>query len=224
MAKDMTVWWGSGSPPCWRVLIALEEKNLQGYNSVLLSFEKREHKSPQVMAVNPRGQLPSFKHGDIIVNESNGACMYLEERFKSQGNQLVPDSFEEKALMYQRMHEGSTLLQKLADVAFYTWRVPEAERHDSALKRNGEALTAEVKLWEGYLDKVHGTFLAGKTFSLADVVVFPVIAFLFRMGLCQKRYPKLAAYYNTVKDRPSIKASWPPTWKDTPGQDALKDI
>ncbi len=33
--------------------------------------------------------------------------------------------------------------------------VPEGEKHDSALKRNKEALTAEVKLWEGYLQKVN---------------------------------------------------------------------
>lgn len=29
--------------------------------------------------------------------------------------------------------------------------MPEAERHDSAIQRNREALAAELKLWEGYL-------------------------------------------------------------------------
>lgn len=42
-----------------------------------------------------------------------------------------------------------------ASVIYYKWRVPEGERHDSAVKRNKEALTAEVKLWEGYLQKVY---------------------------------------------------------------------
>lgn len=37
------------------------------------------------------------------------------------------------------------------DVLFYYWLVPEAERQDSAIKRNKEALTVELKLWEGYL-------------------------------------------------------------------------
>lgn len=32
--------------------------------------------------------------------------------------------------------------------------MPEGERHDSAIKRNREALSAEIKLWEGYLEKV----------------------------------------------------------------------
>ncbi|KAI5086676.1 glutathione S-transferase rho, partial [Silurus meridionalis] len=56
MAEDMMLFWGSGSPPCWRVMIALEEKNLQGFHHKLLSFDKGEHKSEEVMKLNPRGQ------------------------------------------------------------------------------------------------------------------------------------------------------------------------
>ncbi|KAK9526155.1 hypothetical protein VZT92_014870 [Zoarces viviparus] len=80
MAKDMTLLWGSGSPPCWRVMIALEEKNLQGYNQKLFDLSKGDHKSPEVMAMNPRGQLPAFKHKDVVLNESYGICLYLEIR------------------------------------------------------------------------------------------------------------------------------------------------
>uniref|UniRef100_A0A3Q3X253 GST N-terminal domain-containing protein n=1 Tax=Mola mola TaxID=94237 RepID=A0A3Q3X253_MOLML len=57
MAEDMFLLWGSGSPPCWRVMIALEEKKLQGYKNKLLSFEKMEHKSQEVMEINPRRQV-----------------------------------------------------------------------------------------------------------------------------------------------------------------------
>ncbi|KAL6100043.1 uncharacterized protein ACO6RY_01734 [Pungitius sinensis] len=225
MAKDMTLLWGSGSPPCWRIQIALEEKKLQGYNQTLLSFMKGEHKSKQVMDMNPRGQLPAFKHKDYVLNESYAACLYLEKQFGSQGEKLVPECPAEQAMMYQRMFEGLTLNQKMAEVIYYEWKVPEGERHDSAVKRNREALTAEVKLWEGYLSKGPGPFLAGKTFSLADVTVYPSIAYLFRFQLCEERYPKLAAYYNSLKERPSIKTSWPPTWLETPEETGkLKDI
>uniref|UniRef100_A0A671U0F2 Glutathione S-transferase rho n=1 Tax=Sparus aurata TaxID=8175 RepID=A0A671U0F2_SPAAU len=225
MAKDMTLLWGSGSPPCWRVMIALEEKNLKGYNHKLLSFDKKEHKSEEVMKMNPRGQLPAFKHGDKVLNESYAACLYLENQFKSQGNKLIPDCPAELALMYQRMLEGLTLHQKMIDDITYNWKVPEGEKHDSAVKRIRESLTAEIKLWEGYLQKTSGGFLAGKTFSLADVCVYPTIFTIFRFGLCEERYPKLAAYYNRLKDRPSIKASWPPTWLENPrGEDIMKDI
>ncbi|XP_075931436.1 glutathione S-transferase A-like isoform X1 [Anarhichas minor] len=224
MAKDMTLLWGSGSPPCWRVMIALEEKNLQGYNQKLLSFEKGEHKSKEVMDMNPRGQLPALKCGTNVLNESLAACLYLESQYKSQGNKLIPDCPAEQAMMYQRMFEGLTFSQKMGDVIYYTYKVPEGERHDCAVKRNKEALTTEIKLWEGYLQKESGPFMAGKTFSLADVTVYPGIAYLFHFGLCEERYPKLAAYYNSLKVRPSIKTSWPPTWLESQGQDTLKDV
>uniref|UniRef100_A0A8C2WG46 Glutathione S-transferase rho n=2 Tax=Cyclopterus lumpus TaxID=8103 RepID=A0A8C2WG46_CYCLU len=225
MAQDMTLLWGSGSPPCWRVMIALEEKNLQGYNQKLLSFEKGEHKSPEVLDMNARGQLPSFKHGDVVVNESYAVCFYLESQFKSEGNQLIPDSPAEQALMYQRMFEGLSY-EKLNAVIYYEWFVPEEERHDSALKRNREALATELKLWEGYLQKLSsGSHLAGQSFSLADVTVFPTVATLFRFGLSAERYPKLGEYHALLKERPGIKASWPPHWLENPeGQDALKDV
>lgn len=43
--------------------------------------------------------------------------------------------------------------------------------------------------------------------------------------LCGERYPNLAAYYNCLKERPSIKATWPPHWLENPqGQDLAKDI
>lgn len=226
MAEDMLLYWGSGSAPCWRVMIALEEKNLQKYNRKLLSFDKMEHKSQEVLDLNPRGQLPTFKHGDIVVNESYGACLYLETQFKSQGNKLVPDSPAEMALMYQRMFEGLTLNEKINAVIYYEYFVPEAERLESVLKRNKHALASELQLWEGYLQKLGtGSCLAGQHFSLADVTVFPCVANLFRYGLSAERYPRLAEYHTLLKERASIKASWPPHWTENPkGQDTLNDV
>uniref|UniRef100_A0A3B3C0Q1 Glutathione S-transferase rho n=1 Tax=Oryzias melastigma TaxID=30732 RepID=A0A3B3C0Q1_ORYME len=225
MAKSMSLLWGAGSPPCWRVMITLEEKKLQGYKRKLLSFEKGDHKSQEVLEVNPRGQLPSFKHGDNIVNDSYAICFYLESQFQNQGNCLIPDAAEERARMYQRMFEGQTFYEKLNNVIYYDFFIPEEERHDSALSRNKEALKTELSLWEGYLQKSPGSFLAGSSFSLADVVVFPTVAYLFRFGLSAGRYPKLGEYYALLKDRPSIRASWPPHWLENPkGHEALKDF
>ncbi|KAJ3608831.1 hypothetical protein NHX12_023361 [Muraenolepis orangiensis] len=220
MAKSMSLLWGAGSPPCWRVMIALEEKKLQGYKRKLLSFEAEEHKSPEVLEVNPRGQLPAFKHGDHVLNESLAACLYLENQYQSQGTRLVPQTPGEQALTYQRMFEGITLNDKLNAVIY-----PQEERGDSALKRRREALGAELQLWEKYLEKVGpGSYLAGP-FSLADVTVFPSVAFAFRFGLPAGRYPKLDEYHGLLKGRASIKTSWPPRWLESPqGYQVLHDL
>uniref|UniRef100_A0A8C6TIM4 Glutathione S-transferase rho n=1 Tax=Neogobius melanostomus TaxID=47308 RepID=A0A8C6TIM4_9GOBI len=201
MAKDMTLLWGSGSPPCWRVQVVLEEKNLQGYNSKQLG---------QVSSFS----LPAFQHGNLIINESIGICEYLADRFKDQGTKLVPDDYSEKAMMFQRMHEGNSLMMKAGDVIYYNFKVPEAERHESALQRNKEALTVEVKLWEDYLTKL---------FFFKSPVAAPCNRPLFRR-LCEKKYPKLAEYYKNLKTRPSIQKTWPPTWFSPPGLVTLNEI
>uniref|UniRef100_A0A8C1WT65 Glutathione S-transferase rho n=1 Tax=Cyprinus carpio TaxID=7962 RepID=A0A8C1WT65_CYPCA len=226
MAQSMMLYWCSGSPPCWRVMIALEEKLLQGYKHKHLAFDKNEHKCEEVKALNPRAQVPTFKHGDIVVNESLAACLYLESAFKSQGTRLIPDDPTEQALVYQRMFETNNLQQKMYDVAFYEYYVPEGERLESALKRNKESLIAELKLWDGYLEKMgKGSYLAGKNFTMADVVCFPIIAFFPRLHCPPERCPRLMEYYEMLKDRPSIKASWPLEWLEKPeGPDTLKNL
>lgn len=57
MAKSVGLLWGMGSRPCWRVTITLEVKKLQGYKHRLLSLEKGDHKSEEVLEINLRGQL-----------------------------------------------------------------------------------------------------------------------------------------------------------------------
>ena len=57
--EDILLYWGSGSPPCVRVMIALEEKGFGGYSQKRFDFSKKEHKGDEVLAINPRGQVQS---------------------------------------------------------------------------------------------------------------------------------------------------------------------
>jgi glutathione S-transferase len=52
------VFWSSGSPFSWRVLLALEAKRLP-YTSRLLAMSKREHQAAAYPALNPRGPRPA---------------------------------------------------------------------------------------------------------------------------------------------------------------------
>ncbi|MBV9621453.1 MAG: glutathione S-transferase N-terminal domain-containing protein, partial [Gammaproteobacteria bacterium] len=74
------VFWGSGSPFAWRVLLALEHKRLP-YVSHVLQFSKQEHKSPAMLAMNPRGKLPVLKDGDYVCFESLAILYYLERKY-----------------------------------------------------------------------------------------------------------------------------------------------
>ena len=58
MAKTLEIYWGSGSPNAWRVLLTAELKKIP-YESKMLEFSKEDHKKPEFIALNPRGRLRS---------------------------------------------------------------------------------------------------------------------------------------------------------------------
>ncbi|XP_070532811.1 glutathione S-transferase A-like [Ptychodera flava] len=225
MASEIFLYWGSGSGPCWRVMIALEEKGLSGYGNKLISFEKKEHKSEEILKLNPRGQVPTLKHGNIVINESMAGIFYLEDTFKGQGTELIPSDPAKKALVLQRTMESNNLGDKMRELMFYFFRNKD-NIDEAKVGQLKAALKDEVLIWEGYLKELGGdSFIAGKDFTLADCCLFPIVAVLVRQGMdLDKSVPNLGKYYKTVKERPSAQASWPPHFKESPNQDRFKDV
>jgi glutathione S-transferase len=73
-----------------------------------LALAAGEHKSKEIMELNPRGQVPTFKDGEIVVNESMAAMQYLEEAYPDPP--LMPKDKPTRALALQRFHESAGLL------------------------------------------------------------------------------------------------------------------
>ena len=63
----------------------------------------KEHKSPKILALNPRGQAPTFTDGTIVINESLAICQYLAETYHDQGTQLIPNEKTERAIALQQV-------------------------------------------------------------------------------------------------------------------------
>lgn len=211
--KTMFLYWGSGSAPCWRAMVALEEKGLSGYGQKMISFSANEHKNEEIMKLNPRGQVPTFKHGDIILNESFGICHYLENTFKEQGTKLIPDDPGTQAEVLQRMYEVENIQDKaIRKIMYYQWRNKD-KVEQSVLDERSKILSEELKIWDGYLST---PFLVGDEFTMADAFFFPLFAVLVRGGLPLESRPNLKRYYEALSQRPSIQATWPPHYKESP--------
>lgn len=51
------------------------------YQIVPIDFERREHKSPEFLAVNPAGKLPALVDGKARLFENAAICLYLADKF-----------------------------------------------------------------------------------------------------------------------------------------------
>ncbi|KAL8609438.1 hypothetical protein ACOMHN_006625 [Nucella lapillus] len=218
MADKMFLYWGSGSVPCWKPMIVLEEKGLKGYGNKMISFSEKEQKSEAILKLNSRGQVPTFKDGDLVVNESGAICDYLEYKFGSQGTRLLPEDATKRGKVLQRMYEAQTLNKGLIEgVVYYQFRTKESDIDNAYLDGKKKEAREELQRWEDYL-KTEGGYVVGAEFTMADVFVFPILAFGVRGMLDLAPFPTLDAYYKKVKGRPSIQASWPSHWKDSEGK------
>jgi len=220
MASKFHLFWASGSPPAWRVMLTLEEKGLAGYSNTLVHFDKNEHKSEDVLKWNPRGQVPTLVYeNSYSINESLAACDFIEKIYHNQGTQLVPvDDPKLHALMLQRRFEWLNMEKKGSELVYYKLfkrSAPDGVIDPAVGKKLLDAFYEELQFWEKHATE--GDYLAGSKLSLADVTIFPNLAFYVRCGLDLSAHaPHLQQYYQRMLQLPSVQSTWPPHWKENP--------
>lgn len=215
MATKFFLYWGSGSPPCWRVQLVLEEKKVGDYGNKLLEFSKNEQKGEEVLKWNHRGQLPTLVVDDsYTVNESLAAVEFLDRQFAKQGTPLTPDDPKELAKVLQRKYEFLNLGLKSGEYIHYRMGYGGAAVDEEKAKKLLTAYLDELKIWDKYA--AEGDYIAGNKLSVADLVLFPDLALAVRFGMDFSKYaPNLGKYYERMTKLPSVQKTWPPHWKES---------
>jgi glutathione S-transferase len=90
-------YYGSGSPYAWRVWLALEQKRIP-YELKLQSFSSGDLKTPEYLAINPRGRVPAIRDDGFALFESVAIMEYLDEAYDS-GVPLYPGDAKRRATM-----------------------------------------------------------------------------------------------------------------------------
>ena len=108
----LELYWGSGSPFAWRVMLTLEVKRLT-YQSNLLEFSRGDHKAPAFLKFNPRGKVPALKDDDFVLNESLAIMAYLDKKHPEPP--LFGTSPQETGLIWRAIMETEAYLVSAGD-------------------------------------------------------------------------------------------------------------
>ena len=54
-------------------------------------------------------QVPTFKDGSLVVNESGAVCMYLEEKYSNDSNRLIPTDPAARSAVFQKIFESQNI-------------------------------------------------------------------------------------------------------------------
>lgn len=172
--------------------------------------------TPEVDAIHPLGKIPCFKHGDFVLCESKAIATYIDHAFP--GPKLFPDEAQAAALVEQWVSLLNTTLipaMQAYMLGYYFPRTPDGSPNRVQIDGAFPQTETYLKL----LDRVVGAtgFLAGDSFSFADIDVLPVLAYLKGLpesGAVFATTPTLTAYLDTHSKRPSFIASEPPPFEE----------
>jgi glutathione S-transferase len=219
MALDY--YWFSGSCNAWRVHLALELKRVP-YQAHLLTFSKGEHKSPEYLAINPRGKVQAIKDGDFTLHESMAILLYLDRKY--------PDP----PLFGRTAEEGGRILQQALELVHHL--EPKLDRvaipiYQGKVADNVQAIQAAAVEVHAELAKLEavladGLFLAGDAVSAADCTLVAFVQQLRRasgkddarpleLGFLplEARYPRLGAWLARMEALPGYERTYPPHWR-----------
>jgi glutathione S-transferase len=146
----------------------------QPYRTVILDFEKREHKAQEYLRINALGKVPAIVHENTVVTETAAICAYLADAFPAA--RLAPSTDDPQRGMYFRwLFFGAGCLEPA--ISDKLLQRPKVERtgalgygsYEDTINALGEALTP-------------GPWILSETFSAADVYVGSQIMYAMRFG------------------------------------------
>jgi glutathione S-transferase len=160
------------------------------YEIVPIDFNKREHKAPEFLKINPAGKLPALVDGDAKVFEGAAICMYLADKFPEA--ELAPKIAAPERGRYLSLMVYSTaqLEPAMGDAIMKVETAPQ----------RGWANFETVKdVVEGELGA--GPYLFGEQFTAADVMIGSMFIWMRMLGMPAGR-PKLETYVDRLLARP----------------------
>lgn len=183
------------------VRIALEEAQAP-YTLVRVDFASQQQRSPEYLAVNPKGRVPALvtEHGTLT--ETPALLAYVAQRFADA--RLAPaDPFG-----FARMQEFHSYLASTVHIAHAhrprasRWAdEPEAQ---AAMQRKVPANMTEcfTLIERHYLGD--GPWLLGEQYSVADGYLFTVAGWLKSDGVDIAQFPKVHAHSHRMAQRPAV--------------------
>lgn len=215
------VYWGSGSPYAWRVLLALEYKRLP-YTGHVLQFSRQEHKSPQMLQMNPRGRLPVLRDGQYVCFESLAILYYLDLKYPQRP--IFGGNAEEAGTIMRVICEYEAYIQPQLSTITRAVFAGHTDLRAEQITQAMHAVASEARTIEGRLSK--SEWVVGESFSAVDMVIFPGIQLLrralerpaaaelaSRFMPVEVNYPALGRWIARIEALPGYERTFPPHWR-----------
>ena len=222
-----------------KVRICLAEKNLPFEDIKLDLGRAKDHLKPEYLKINPNGVVPTLVDDGNIIIDSSVICEYLDEKYPAI--HLTPEDLVQRAKMRAWMRFLEEV--PTAAVRVPSFNMGFLPRYAGLDREQFEAQQSDVRpirkqfyrrMGPGGFKKedvqasleqlgntcrrmdealASGPWLLGSQYSLADIIVAPLIDRMADLGfsnIWQDKYHRVTEWYQRMQARPAFQATFYP--------------
>ena len=219
---SVELFWASGSAPAWRDMMALEIKGVP-YTSRLLEASKKEHKTPEFLAMNPRGQFPVLTDNTLVVYETRAILHYLDAAYPN------PTLFGTTPSQNANLIQATEIILTYVDPAVTRLVQPVFRNQLAACDEDFLDIAQRINAEFAPLDEVlsHQAWLAGERIGGPDVALVPTMQRFVRaldkapelsesteLARWRDTHAYLARWVDETETLPAFERSFPPHWRN----------
>jgi glutathione S-transferase len=182
----------------YKVRILLELLDVP-HEKIAIDLAKREHKAPEFLRLNPRGEVPVIEDADVVLWDS-GACLVYIAR-KHGGEKWMPADAAGMAAVMQWLSLAASEVQFGLQ---YARRGLMQGRWTAGTLEQGHTL-GRIALAAIDQRLQHNDWLALGRPTIADVACFPYVESAPESGIPLEAYPRIAEWLARCRALPR----WP---------------
>ena len=166
----------------------------QPYKTEVLDYASTM-KASGYLAINPMGKVPALRHGDAVVTETAAICAYLADAF-AQARLAPPPGDRLRAPYYRWLFFSAGPVEAAVSNKALGFVVPPDRERMIGYGNIAQVLSTLEAAVSG------GKYLAGDSFTAADLYVGSQIGFGMMFGTLEKR-PAFEQYWQRISSRPA---------------------
>jgi glutathione S-transferase len=172
------------------------------YEHVPTPYTGGATRTSEFLQLNPNGHIPVVDDHGVIVWESMACALYLAQRYSSaEGLSLAVQTPAEQADVLRWTFWAVTECEKDAlSVLMHTLAMPADQRKPELAQEAARRLQVPLRVLEQHLQH---PYLAGERFTVADVCVASVLAWIKPMPELLQDKPRVAAWLQRCLERPA---------------------
>jgi glutathione S-transferase len=182
--------------------IALEEAGAE-YSAVRINFAAHEQRSPEYLAINPKGRVPTLVTDWGTLTETPAMLAFIAQSFPKAQLAPLDDPFRFAEVQAFNSYLCSTVHVAHAHRMRGTRWADDPVAIEAMKRKVPESMSACFDLIESKMLK--GPWVMGEDYTICDPYLFTIGQWLEGDGVDPSRFPKFKAHRDRMSERAAVR-------------------